>query len=160
MRFMCGSLALVPATPRNRGCGSGAGHKKTADPRLGTSGVRLVVPPHFAGSLRNLPWSARRWTRCSGSITGADRPGWTTRRRLLSGSNDPAVRGGAPRSYRLALPVPLRSNRGSLAHPRQGHVLIIASLSGCWPYRSNLDRRCQYPSPLARIRRGLACAVW
>ncbi len=82
-------------------------------------------------------------SRCSGSITGADRSNWTTRRRLLGGSGDPAVRGGAPRSYRLAFPVPLHSYRGSLAHPRQGHVLIVASLFGCPPYRNNQVAGCQ-----------------
>lgn len=60
------------------------GQKKTADPRLGTSGVKLVVPPHFAIPVRERPHPARPKGRCSGSITGADGSVWTSRRRLLN----------------------------------------------------------------------------
>ncbi len=142
---MCSTLNSERAGGDTQGPGIGrhTRDKKAADPRQGTSGVRLVVPPQFAIPSRERPSSARHSMRCGGSITGADWSGGTSRRRLLNRRPTPIVRGGAPRAYPLAFPVPLRSDCGSLAHSRQGLVLILASLFGCGGYGSNWDGVCQ-----------------
>jgi len=95
--------------------------KNTAGPRLGTSGVRLVVPPHFAAPLRDAALPVRR--RGPGGRDAIQRPCHgsppSPPTRLKRGAS--AVGGAAPRSSSLAFPVPLRSDRGSLS--RSGQVL-------------------------------------
>ena len=105
-------------------------HEKTAAPGQGTSGVRLVVPPHFAAASRP-PLPARRdETRCGGSVTGADSPCRAPAAAYWGACGAP-VRSGARRSCSPAFLVPLRSCRGSLARFRRVLVLVIASVFGC-----------------------------
>ncbi len=107
------------------------GHEKTAAPGQGTSGVRLVVPPHFAAMFPSAasPRTARR--RAMRRLVNGSRfalPG--ARRRLLGHACRMSVRSGARRSFSPAFLVPLCSDRGSLARFRRVLVLVMASVFG------------------------------
>ena len=114
------------------GRGRAARQQKNRRPGQGTSGVKLVVPPHFAAACdaATSPRTARRRAmRRLGNGSRFALPG--ARRRLLRQICVMPVGGGARRSFSPAFLVPLRSDRGSLARSRRLLVLVMASLCGC-----------------------------
>ena len=115
----------IPADARrDTRCRGPDGQQKTAGPRLGTSGVLPVVPPHFAAALnQRRPLPTRRSTRmrrpCNGSL-GLRAP-------VAVYWGVAATRSGrGSEVLSPAFAIPLRSNRGSLHRSRRGHVLVNA----------------------------------
>ena len=107
--------------------------QKNRRPRLRTSGVAPVVPPHFAAPFARAASAARPGSSAEVHRT-MHRPVNGGRSTLAGHPSPPtapgrsrAVRSAAPRSSRLACSVPLRSCRGSLARPgARLPVLIVA----------------------------------
>ena len=103
--------------------------QKNRRPGQGTSGVRLVVPPHFATAWNAVTSPRTTRKRAMRRLDNGSRFALLgTRRRLLEHFCYMPVRDGARRSSSPAFLVPLRSDRGSLARSSRLLVLIIASL--------------------------------
>jgi hypothetical protein len=103
--------------------------QKNRRPGQGTSGVKLVVPPHFAtawNAIASPRTTRQRVMRRLGNGSRFTLLG--ARRRLLRHSCYMPVRDGARRSFSPAFLVPLHSDRGSLARSSRLLVLIIASV--------------------------------
>ena len=109
--------------------------RKNRRPGQGTSGVKLVVPPHFAAASQaatSARTARRRAMRQLGNGSRFALPG--ARRRLLRQMGIMPVRSGAQRSSSPAFLVPLRSDRGSLARSSRLLVLVITSVFDLWQH--------------------------
>ena len=110
-----------------RGCA--VRQQKTAAPGQGTSGVKLVVPPHFVAAIHTTTSTRTARRRAMRRLGNGSRFALLgARRRLLGHLYYMPVRDGARRSFSPAFLVPLHSDRGSLARSSRLLVLIIASV--------------------------------
>ena len=139
MRPRVGNM-VAPWRARHRDTRIDQGTPQTAAPVRGRAVSGSWYHPTSRPHRKRPPQSAQRdgAMRRLGNGSRFALPG--ARRRLLRQMGIVPVRSGALRSSSPAFPVPLRSDRGSLARSRRLLVLVMASICCCADTLSAIER--------------------